>query len=86
MKNGGSLYSTDENLNAQVRYELSSVYYSYDKNNKILLESKEEVKKRIGKSPDYADGFVLSFAYPVQTKTEQQRNVDQTDYDPYAMD
>lgn len=86
MKDGGSLYSTDENLNAQVRYELSSVYYSYDKNNKILLESKEEVKKRIGKSPDYADGFVLSFAYPVQTKIEQLKNVDQTDYDPYAMD
>ena len=86
MKDGGSLYSTDENLNAQVRYELSSVNYSYDKQNRMVLENKEEVKKKIGKSPDYADGFVLSFAYPVQTKIEQQRNVDQTDYDPYAMD
>lgn len=85
MKDGGSLYSMDETLNAQVRYELSSVSYSYDRNNKILLESKEEVKKKIGKSPDYADGFVLSFAYPVQTKLEQQQTEDKTDYDPYDI-
>ena len=85
MKDGGSLYSMDETLNAQVRYELSSVSYSYDRNNKILLESKEEVKKKIGKSPDYADGFVLSFAYPVQTKLERQQTEDKTDYDPYDI-
>ena len=86
MKDGGSLYSTNETLNAQVRYELSSVCYSYDRNNKIILESKEEVKKKIGKSPDYADGFILSFAYPVQTKIGKLKNVDITDYDPYDMD
>ena len=53
---------------------------------KFCWKAKKKLKKRIGKSPDYADGFVLSFAYPVQTKIEQLKNVDQTDYDPYAMD
>jgi hypothetical protein len=83
LKNGGSL--PDGEIGAQLRYELSSVQYSYDKQNRLYLESKEEVKKRIGKSPDYADAFVLTFAYPVEKNDYScAGNQVKTDYDPYA--
>lgn len=45
--------------------ELCSVNKSYDNKGRLLLESKDEVKKRLGRSPDLADAFVLTFAEPV---------------------
>ena len=35
---------------------------------KKLAESKKEIKKRVGESPDFADGFVLFFNRPVTEK------------------
>ena len=32
---------------------------------RLQLESKDEIKKRLGRSPDKADAFVLTFAEPV---------------------
>ena len=45
--------------------ELCSVNKRYDAQGRLLLESKDEVKKRLGRSPDKADAFVLTFAEPV---------------------
>lgn len=45
--------------------ELCAVNKSYDSKGRLLLESKDEVKKRLGRSPDLADAFVLTFAEPV---------------------
>lgn len=43
--------------------ELASIRYSYTtKDNKIKIEGKDEVKKRVGKSPDKADAVVLACA------------------------
>ena len=42
--------------------ELGVPRYAYTSSGKIKIEAKEEMKKRIGKSPDYADAFVLTFA------------------------
>lgn len=48
--------------------ELTDVHYEYTPSRKILVESKDEVKKRLGrgkwggKSPDLADAFILTFA------------------------
>ena len=42
--------------------ELSSVKYKIDGRGAIQIESKEEMKKRLGRSPDRADAVVLSFA------------------------
>lgn len=38
--------------------QLSSVKFSY-KNGKLAAEAKEEVKKRLGRSPDRADAFIM---------------------------
>lgn len=43
--------------------ELSEVQYSFT-NGKFLLESKDQLKKRIGRSPDIGDAAALTFALP----------------------
>ena len=59
LKLGGCSMAVDPELKSQ----LASVRYLY-KNGLLLMESKKEHKKRIGKSPDRADSWVLSFATP----------------------
>ena len=58
----------DELLN-----DLCSVNKKYDSLGRLQLESKDDIKKRLGRSPDKADAFVLTFAEPVfdigKTKT-----------------
>ena len=42
--------------------QLSNRKYSVDSKGKIQIESKKEMKKRIGESPDRADAVIYSFA------------------------
>lgn len=49
----------------QLEVQLTGVEYKHDQNNAILLEKKEDMKKRGLKSPDRADALALTFAYPV---------------------
>lgn len=46
----------------QLTGELTMPRYSFASNGKMKLESKEDMKKRGVKSPDYADAFILTFA------------------------
>ncbi len=45
--------------------DICSANKKYDSRGRLLLESKEDIKKRLGRSPDKADAFVLTFAEPV---------------------
>ena len=49
--------------------ELVSVRYDYTSTGKIDIESKTELKKRIQKSPDFADSLVLTFAEDLVSAT-----------------
>lgn len=60
LRSGGGIPDDDE-LEAQ----LTAVEYKHDANNAILLEKKEDMKKRGLPSPDMADALALTFAYPV---------------------
>jgi hypothetical protein len=55
---------------------------------KMQLEAKEEIKKRLGSSPDRADAFCLTFAYPVKAKDDRlrgdKRNTSKNRYDPLS--
>ena len=51
--------------NADLKTELASVEYKFTSNGRILLEPKDKVKERMGKSPDLADALALTFAMPV---------------------
>ena len=54
--NGGKLRPND----IELERELEASYYTLDNHNRIKLIPKDEIKKRIGKSPDLADAFCLS--------------------------
>lgn len=58
--------------------------YTVGKNLKIL-ESKDKIKERLGRSPDLADALALTFAAPVATRDTQARRFASTNqYDPIA--
>lgn len=60
-----SITNIDRKLADQLQAELSSVGYSWSNNQQLKLESKVDMKKRGLPSPDLADAFVLTFAFPI---------------------
>lgn len=48
--------------NSTLKEELCAPQYSTDEGGKILLESKKDIKGRLGYSPDLADALALTFA------------------------
>lgn len=58
VKRGGALPNDNE-----LAKELTAPTYTF-KDGKLLLESKEQIKKRLGFSPDKADALALTFALP----------------------
>ncbi|MBQ7659401.1 MAG: PBSX family phage terminase large subunit [Alphaproteobacteria bacterium] len=51
--------------NERLYNELCAVNKKYDHQGRLLLEEKEEIKKRLGHSTDLADALALTFAEPV---------------------
>jgi hypothetical protein len=47
----------------QLERDLMAPEYTY-KNSKILIQPKDEIKKLLGRSPDYGDALALTFASP----------------------
>lgn len=80
IKNGGAIPKVP-NLIA----ELTTPTYSF-KGDKLLIEPKEDIKKRLGRSPDLADALALTFAYPVTPRGLKLPNYGQQrqEYDPFA--
>lgn len=59
--------------------DLTGLSYSYDSSRRMVLESKEKLKRRGLNSPDMADALAMTFAFKVQTgkseRTTINRNV-----------
>ena len=47
----------------QLTEELTEIKYKFQSNGKIIIEAKEDIKARLGRSPDYADALANTF-YP----------------------
>jgi hypothetical protein len=68
--------------------ELTTPTYTF-KGDKLLIEEKDQVKLRLGRSPNYADALATTFAQPVHVQARvpawAQRQVAKakTDYDPW---
>lgn len=45
--------------------ELTGINKKYDRRGRLQLEEKDEIKKRLGRSPDKADALALTFAEPI---------------------
>lgn len=59
LKAGGAIPN-----NQRLKGELIAPRYGFDPKNRQKLESKDEIKKRTKRSPDVADGFLLSLVQP----------------------
>lgn len=68
LRNGGCLPQSP-----MLAEELSAPVFFYDKRNRICLEPKKDIKARIGRSPDKADGLVLTFAFPTRPRNRGGR-------------
>lgn len=73
-----------------LKSELATPKYWYDKQGKRVLESKDDIKKRLqgGQSPDLADALALTFAAPVAAPMGQiggpQLRQTPKPYDPFV--
>jgi phage terminase large subunit len=81
IKAGGALPDIPELIAA-----LSQTTYGF-RGDRLLLEPKDQIKARLGYSPDDADAFVLTFAQPAMradayASGSQVRRFCLTDYDP----
>ena len=60
IKSGGALPNVPELVE-----ELTNIHYTF-KGDKMIMEPKDQVKKNIGRSPDYSDALAVTFAEPIQ--------------------
>lgn len=72
--------------------ELTAITYTFI-GDKILIEPKEDIKLKIGRSPDYSDALACTFAFPIAPKERDilagiENRGDyshaKTDYDPLS--
>jgi len=69
----------------EIMADLIEPSYSYDSKGRYLIESKADIKKRGGRSPDIADGLSLTFAEPVRPRKEIKTEMEAWGMlDPYA--
>jgi len=82
VKEGGALPPS-----AELRRTLPAIEYTF-KGDQMMIEPKDELKARLGFSPDEADGLCLTFAAPVAARSADygfpERPRHQIEYEPYA--
>lgn len=86
VKEGGALPNIPELLE-----EMTSTTYFF-KGDALQVEEKDQIKQRIGRSPDYFDGLGLTFAHPVHPSPRDglgnrgSSNPRAARHDPFARD
>jgi len=84
VKKGGCLPPVQELVG-----ELTTPTYTYV-DGKFLLEGKDQVKERLGRSPDYADALALTFALPEMPAKDSLQGMKHSksgllsEYDPFS--
>lgn len=72
----------------ELRAELAAPTYRFNSKGELVLESKDDLKKRGLESPDHADSLALTFAAPVMKREGALPGTSSAatanDYDPYA--
>lgn len=88
IKKGGAIPDIPELTKALVQ----TTYTFKSGDSKMILEPKEDVKLKLGFSPDHMDALMLTFAYPVERHNFNQfpsfnkAGVHQIDYNPFSRD
>lgn len=55
-----------------LREELHKIQYKFSRHGRLVLTPKEEIKDKLGRSPDIADALALTFARPVGLKGKRK--------------
>lgn len=63
-----------------LKADLSTPTYSFDPAGRMVLEPKDKIKERLGRSPDLADALALTFAGPVHKHGDER--IEHFDYNP----
>ena len=90
IKAGGALPDLSEggeNSYDPLAAALIKTTYTF-KGEKLLIEPKEDVKAKLGHSPDHMDALMLTFALPLERQQRNDfpvsdRNLHQSDYNPF---
>jgi hypothetical protein len=70
----------------ELKADLCGPTYSFDAQNRMVLESKDHLKERGLRSPDLADALAIGFAYPVHPRIAQHGPARiLSDYNPYEV-
>lgn len=79
---------------AELESDLAAPEYTHDKRDRLILESKDDMKRRGQASPDDGDALALTFAFPVApinpkmrgriAHGQQDNTTALTEYDPYG--
>jgi phage terminase large subunit len=82
IKQGGAIPNIRELTEALVQ-----TTYNF-RNEKLLLEEKEDIKETLGYSPDHMDALMLTFAFPVEKSDNISTTIGkhQINYDPFSRD
>jgi phage terminase large subunit len=78
VKEGGALPNVPELVE-----EMTAHTYFF-RGDAIQIEEKDQIKAKIGRSPDYFDGLALTFAHPVSPVASRTREHDRRTYSPFA--
>ncbi len=78
IRRGGALWRSED-----LKAALTQTTYAF-KGDRLILEPKEQIKAKIGFSPDEADALVMTFAAPVAAVTRQRPGRHTFEYDPFA--
>ena len=91
LKKGGCLIADDPRQeNKGLSAQLTAPTYTYQADVKLQLESKKDIRRRLGISPDDADALAITFAYPyleqafVQVPGAEAENTSYEEVNPYA--
>lgn len=74
-----------------LRAQLVGPTYTYNLRNEILLEKKEDMRRRGLESPDLADALALTFSYPVSSHANAgfdgpKKDLVESEYDPFSQE
>jgi hypothetical protein len=80
LRAGGAIPNSPE-----LKQDLAAPTYKYNPSNQLILEPKDDIKKRGLPSPDLGDALALTFAHPVAKRNIFKSTVHPTHYDPLAQ-
>lgn len=84
IKRGGSIPDLPELVQA-----LTQTTYTF-KGEQLIIEPKEDIKVKLGYSPDHMDALILTFAAPIERASREfspiNKSGHQFEYDPFSRD